>query len=336
MNLPVIISKIGMAAKNLARNGWFLTKKHAPEILIGGGIAGIGLTVYETAKATNKSRDILDHRENALANLEWQKGIRIENHEDTSRLDKSIREEKRNSRWALFRAWAPVATSGGASVIFILSGYKIINGRYVGAVAAYKALESGFERYRENVTEEFGEETDWRMLNSVKPEDMEKARKEQHTNREIDTDNKHRKFNKKPKQTQYADIYNRIFDENSARWQRYWTPSLVFDYLNNVQDQLNDKLRLQGHLFVNEVYDRLDFERTPEGQITGWIWSKDHPSEVDFGFKDIPADKLREILGITRNSDIRIPINLKPEGIIYNIIDETGEGFKEKVKRLCQ
>ena len=323
MNLPVIFSKAFQVTKGFAGNGILLAKKHAPELMIGAGIFGFGATVYETVKATNKTNDILDEKEATMATIEAMRDECDEEEYSDRVYQRDLQEAKRRAKWGIVRAWAPVATLGGASVISVLGGYRILNGRYVATAAAYKVLENGFDRYRGNVVERFGKDTDYELLHSIKAEDLEKARKEQAENKEIDADNKRRKGFKKRKKTSYSEIYNGIFDEYSDRWQRYWNAEQVLHYLKTKQNELNDRLRIQKHLFVNEVNDALGFERTPEGQVTGWIITKNNPnSKVSLGIDEMPEEELRQILNTRRNEDIRVKIRLNPDGLIYNMIDK--------------
>ena len=323
MNLPVIFSKAFQVTKGFAGNGVLLAKKHAPELMIGAGILGFGATIYETVKATNKTNDILDEKEATVATIEAMRDECCEAEYPERYYEQDMKETNRRARWGLVRAWAPVGTLGAASVISILGGYRVLNGRYVATAAAYKVLENGFDRYRGNVVERFGKDMDYQLLHDIKAEELEKARKEQSENKEIEADNKRRKVLKKHKKTAYDEGYNGIYDEYSDRWQRYWNAEQVLHYLKTKQNELNDKLKIRKHLFVNEVYDALGLERTPQGQVTGWIITRDNPnSQVKLGIDEMPEDELRQILSTHRNEDIRVKIRLNPDGLIYNLIDQ--------------
>ena len=70
--------------------------------------------------------------------------------------------------------------------------------------------------------------------------------------------------------------YGFKFDENSAGWDRSREGNIYF--LKLTQDYLNDLLKHRGHLFLNEVYDRLDIPRRAIGQCVGWIYNKNNPN----------------------------------------------------------
>lgn len=319
MNLPVIFSKIGAIAKNAAGSSGLFLKAHAPEIMVGGGVAGFVLTVVGACKATDKAHEILEEKEAALQSNEecLEDGLISQaEHKETA---KHI---NRATRWALIKAYTPTATGLAVSVILVLGGYKMINGRLVKTAAAYKILEDGFGRYRENVRDEFGEETDWRMLNSIRPERLEAAEKEREANREIEADKKHGKKSAGKRKDAYQEVYSKFFDEYSDRWRRSWTPYEVWQYLEQKEREANDMLRIRKHIFLNEVYDLLGLDRTPEGAVVGWILTKNNPnSNVDFGLKSMPEDARRKFLSAERNEDIKIWLHFNPDGLIYNMID---------------
>jgi hypothetical protein len=72
--------------------------------------------------------------------------------------------------------------------------------------------------------------------------------------------------------------YSAIFDDKNSNWQEAHEYNLAF--INIQMDRLTDKLRSQGNLMLNEVYDRLDLPRTTTGAHCGWYVG--HPDSDDF------------------------------------------------------
>ena len=323
MNLPVIFSKALTAAKSAFGKGWVFASKHAPEIMIGTGIAGFGATVWQTVKATNKTNDIFADKERRIelcnkqldeANEFGDSKYNIEDY------DEDVRFINRHAKWRIVKAWTPVATLGAGSVIFVLGGYKILNGRYVATAAAYKILEAEYGRYRENAIDKYGEEADRELLYGVKAEQLEAARKERDDNDRTAKENK-KKIRKKKPATAYSEIHSKIFDPHSERWQRYWTAELVMDFLGLTVKKLQDRLDLTGHLFENEINDALGLPRTPEGQVCGYIRTKENPfPKVDIGLEEMPESEVRRILGTYRNEDIYVKLHYNGMKLIYNMI----------------
>ena len=63
-------------------------------------------------------------------------------------------------------------------------------------------------------------------------------------------------------------------------------------FLRRQQDYANEKLKAQGYLFLNEVYDMLGIPRSKAGQIVGWTYKKDNENAdnyVDFGIYDLSS-----------------------------------------------
>jgi hypothetical protein len=77
--------------------------------------------------------------------------------------------------------------------------------------------------------------------------------------------------------------YTATFDQNSREFSE--EPGRNEFTLLMCQSWANDKLRGQGHLFLNEVLDMLGLPRTREGQSVGWVWKKFKSPPIDFGLE---------------------------------------------------
>ena len=313
MKIPVIFSKLGGIAKNAAGTTGLLAKKHAPEIMLTFGFVGFIATIVETVKATNETNEILEYKETKMALIQQESA---ENPTYTN--DIRVMDEKnliRNTRIALVKAWWKV----GAGVIFVFlnvgGAYKIINGRLVAVTVAYEGAQDFISRYRKNVVDEFGKEVDWRMANSIKAEEFEADRKERARLYEA------KKEGKKPRTKYSREASSQIFDQYSDRWRSYWNPQQVWDYLITVEDQLNDELRIRKHIFENDVWKRLGLPITKQGQVLGWYYSKDHPTRISLGLREMPQEVVRDFLSETINENIWIRLHLNPDGNILGLIE---------------
>ncbi len=79
--------------------------------------------------------------------------------------------------------------------------------------------------------------------------------------------------------------YGFKFDENSTCWDRSREWNICF--LKLTQDYFNDLLKHRGHLFLNEVYDRLGIPRRAIGQCVGWAYNENNPNGDNFVDLDI-------------------------------------------------
>ena len=78
--------------------------------------------------------------------------------------------------------------------------------------------------------------------------------------------------------------YARVFDEKAAGWTK--DPEVTKFFLLRQQDYANEKLKVRGYLFLNEVLDMLGIPRTKAGQVMGWVYDEAYPvgdNYVDFG-----------------------------------------------------
>lgn len=93
------------------------------------------------------------------------------------------------------------------------------------------------------------------------------------------------------KKYEFSD-YARVFDEGCPGWCE--DPEYVLCYLKHQEHYANEQLRMQGHLFLNEVYDMLGIPRSKAGQIVGWIYDEQNPigdNFVSFGIYTFYGNK---------------------------------------------
>ena len=83
--------------------------------------------------------------------------------------------------------------------------------------------------------------------------------------------------------------YSVCFDEKNVNWEKNNTWSLLF--LKNVENWANDFLLARGYIFLNDIYDRLGFDRTPAGQVVGWLNKGEGDNYVDFKIHDHTSDE---------------------------------------------
>ena len=79
-------------------------------------------------------------------------------------------------------------------------------------------------------------------------------------------------------------------------------------FLRTEQQFMNDMCRTRGHLFLNEVYDRLQAPRTKDGQVMGWFANKKNKNET-----------IVEFTVYIDHDDIMVDFNM--DGNILDIFD---------------
>lgn len=277
-NLAIVNSM----TRNLHKVG-FKFKKHSPEILVVAGVVGTVASAVMACKATLKVNDILEETKVEIEKVK------------TVVADETISEEKYSEQDAkkdlaiiyahtgikLVKLYGPSIILGTLSITGILASNNILRKRNIALAAAYKAIDTGFKEYRSRVVERFGEDLDKELRYNVKAKEIKE--------KVVDENGKEKTVKKTINVADpnfYSD-YARCYDDGCKGWVKDSEYNLMF--LKNTQSFMNEKLRAQGYLFLNDVYDALGIPRSKAGQVVGWIYDEKNPNGdnfVDFGIYD--------------------------------------------------
>lgn len=300
----------------IGRGGLFL-KKYSPEILTAAGVIGtVGSTVL-ACKATLKVEDILDEakKKSNLINAVHNGEIEVDAEYTDKDYSKDLLVNRTQTAVKLIKLYGPAISLGVLSITAILGGQHILRKRNVAVMAAYKLCEESFNNYRSRVKDELGEEKDRQFYYGMTEETV----KDKVKSKDGKTKTVTKKVEKAPDHlySQYA----RFFDEANINWDK--SPEQNMYFLKMVQNQMNDKLKARGHVFLNEVYDALGFDRSEAGQLVGWVWNKDNTAMeagdgyIDFGIFDGNDYAKRAFV----NGDERsILLDFNIDGMIYDLI----------------
>lgn len=286
MNLSTI--KYGITSK--ASRQLLKTQKHSPKILFGIGLVGFGATVLFAARATLRLDELLDkHDQKAEAALTRRDLTRV----------------YAGTAGQLVKLYGPTVVVGSLSVACLTGSHVVLTRRNVGLTAAYATVEKALNEYRAKVVDEYGAEVDENFMHGG----------EKTTETVIGEDGK------KKKVTRFvgdgASMYARLYDPANSK---YWKVDAAYNklYILSQQSWANDKLKLNGHLFLNEVHDMLGMERTPEGQIVGWIFEDQGDGEgfVDFGLSR-PSAAVEDFM---RGHEASVLLDFNVQGNVWDKI----------------
>jgi hypothetical protein len=154
------------AIRRTIANQALLSKKNAPTILFGTGIASmVGSTVL-ACRATLKVEGVLAEIEHNKQKTVTAKEY-IESGEASEGLTYTDSELRKDlaiiyTRGAvkMVKLYAPAAILGGIGVVCLTKSHQILKERNMALTAAYIAVDTAFKRYRERVVDRYGEETD--------------------------------------------------------------------------------------------------------------------------------------------------------------------------------
>jgi len=276
-------------------------KKHGPEILVAAGAIGTVATTVLACKATTKVGTILDGAKESLEVIHESKD-KVESGEELKCEDGSIytiEDVKKDTLIVYTQTGVKMAKLYGTSIAVgilsltsILVGHNILRKRSLALAAAYTAIDKGFKDYRKRVVDRFGADVDHELRYDIKPRETvetvtDKKGNEKEVKKTVDgiTD-----------PNLYSD-YARIFDDGCTGWSK--DPEYNLMFLKAQQNYANDLLKTRGHLFLNEVYDLLGFQRTKAGNVVGWIYDENNPvgdNFVDFDIFNVNCPKNRDFV----------------------------------------
>lgn len=273
----------------------FKLKKHSPEILVAVGVVGTVASVVMACKATLKVHEIVDDTKELIDEI--HEGVEQEKCTSDGELytaeiaNRDLTIVYAKTCWKFVKLYGPAVAVGAVSIGCMLASNNILRKRNVALAAAFTAVDTSFKEYRGRVVERFGKELDRELRYNIKAKEIEERVVDENGNEATVT-----------KTVEVMDpnahsIYSVVFCEGNLGWSRNAELNKVF--LIKQQNYANDRLKAQGYLTLNEVYDMLGIQRTAYGQIAGWVWSEDGTvgdNFVDFGIFDIYNEKACDFL----------------------------------------
>lgn len=301
------------ASRTMHRVG-FKIKKASPEIMVVAGVVGVVTSTVMACKATTKVNDILEETKKQVDdvhNVLESENVPADQYTDDD-AKKNLAIIYTQTGVKLIKLYGPAVLVGALSVTGILASHRILKKRNVALAAAYTTIDRSFKEYRGRVVERFGKELDRELRYNIKAQEIEEVTVDKDGNETVE-----KKTINVVDPNMYSD-YARIFDNGSTGWTK--DPEYNLMFLKNQQNYANDKLKAQGYLFLNDVYDMLGIPRTKAGQIVGWIYDPDNTvgdNFVDFGIYDIYNEKACDFVNGRERS---IVLDFNVDGNILDLI----------------
>lgn len=272
----------------------FKLKKHSPEILVAVGVVGAVTSTVMACKATLKVNDILEESKNTVDKI--HESVEQEKYTSDGKLytqevaNKDLAQVYVQTGWKLAKLYGPAVVLGVSSLGCILASNNILRKRNVALAAAFAEVTTSFKEYRTRLIERFGDNgktLDRELRYNIKAKQIEERVMDENGNettvtKTVDVGD--------PNGTH--DVYSVVFCEGNLGWTK--SADLNKYFLIQVQNQANDKLKADGILTLNQVYDMLGVPRTQIGQFAGWVYTEDSSvgdNYVDFGIFDMYNEK---------------------------------------------
>lgn len=252
------------------------TKKQSPHIFFGVGVIGSVASTVMACRATLKLEDVLDEIQNNFATIDGDC-----NHRD---------DEYPSMYWwaridgakKLIRLYGPTVLVEALAIACLSGSHVQMTKRNGALLATLVAVTNGYDNYRDRVGEEVGADKEAEIYESTFVEKTD------------------------------WNAFTRIFDEGSSNYHK--DAEINREFLHFIQERANLKLRTQGVVFLNDVYDMLGFEQTKMGMIYGWVYGGDGLNEIDFGIFE--GQNARFINGLER----AVILNFNVDGPLHDYI----------------
>ena len=292
----------------------FKLKKHSPEILMVVGAVGTVASVVMACKATLKVNDVVDEAKDIIDDI--HEAVAEEKHTSEGEVytqedaNKDLLIVYGQTAWKFTKLYGPAVLVGVTSLGCMLAANNILRKRNVALAAALTAVDSSFKEYRDRVIERFGKEMDRELKYNIKAKQIEEKVVDEEGNETTVTQT-----------INVADptghsIYSVFFDSGNLGWSKNAELNKVF--LIQQQEAANFRLKHDGFLCLNDVYEMIGAPKTAYGQIAGWVYTEDGSAGdnyVDFGMFEVDNEKARDFINL-REKTILLDFNC-----IGNILD---------------
>lgn len=304
--------------KQLVSKASIMLRKNAPTIMTVSGVGCmIGGTVF-AIRATSKVEPVLDACKKDIEDLKIPETVELEDG-TTKELEvdkKAVAQAYLKTGLEISKLYWPMAalTVGGAGLI--LAGHHIGEARLASAMSAYGVLKTCYDDYRDRVREVLGDKKEERIFYGLETETAKERNDEtgKLEKKEFDIVSD---ADEVPWHSPYA-----------RRWNEVTAPGL-FDprdglrnkqTLEQVQLYYNERLRVKGHVFLNEVWNALGLKEIPEGQLVGWVFDPDCNDEpmIDLGIREYYVRSAHgEGMQVFRDEIVLDP---NVQGMIYDLL----------------
>jgi hypothetical protein len=278
------------------------------------GVVGTVASVVMACKATLKVNDVVDEAKELVDDI--HEAVAEEKHTSEGEVytqedaNKDLLIVYGQTAWKFVKLYGPTVLVGATSLACMLSANNILRKRNVALAATVTALDTSFKEYRDRVIERFGKEMDRELKYNIKAKEVEETVVDEEGNETTVTKTVH-----------VADptghsIYSVFFDDGNLGWSKNAELNKVF--LIQQQEAANFRLKHDGFLSLNDVYEMIGAPKTAYGQIAGWVYTEDGSAGdnyVDFGMFEVDNEKARDFINL-REKTILLDFNC-----IGNILD---------------
>ncbi len=305
---------------------FYFVRKNLPTILTATSIVTSGAAIVAASIAGHKIVPVIKETKNKINDIE-----ELYNNDSNTvtkvSAQKCVIKTLAQSGGKVLKIYAPTILLYGCSIASTIGNHNIMVNRNVALAAAYASVKAGFSTYRNRVIEKYGENADAEIMNGQKEIKKQIIDKKTGETKDITV------LENNP----IVGDFNVFFDE--------FCPG----YTNNVdynmtlliakENSLTMKLKIQGYLFMEDVWETLGYPMTlltvrqrQQAKVVGWIYDptdSTRDNRVSFGLTNPDgtySNKAKEILS---NGFPGMLLEFNPDGdILTGGYDEKGNHKK--------
>jgi hypothetical protein len=295
--------------RNLGRK-LLKTRKNSPHIMFAVGIAGVITSAVLACRATLKLEEAVDEiREDfesvKIMKSDSERGILSHKEGTVSKTDEYAQNQYyKDLAYVYWKGVAKISVLYGPPVIIGTASIGLLTGSHVQLARRNQALtvtlaavSKAYDEYRSRVQDEIGKERELDIYHGTQTQKLEGSKELVPV-----------------KNSNGTSIYSVICDRD---WSNYKPSSEINRFFVQCQQEYaNHLLRARGHVFLNDVYDALGFDRTVPGSVVGWVKNGEGDGYIDFGVYD--AVNMRYL----DEYEFCLILDFNVDGVIYNLIEE--------------
>ena len=308
------MSNISTKAASFVKKTGFQLRQYSPEILVVAGVIGTVVSAVMACKATTKVNDILEqHKEDVEKIHTVAKDEKYADEYTESDMKKDLTIVYAQTALKFAKLYGPAVLLGGLSITGILTSNNILRKRNIALATAQAALDKSFKGYRERLTERYGETVDHELKYGIKAQKIEET--------VVDENGKTKKTKTVVPvvENEKNSVYARFFDETNPKWEKKPNYNLMF--LRAQENYANQRLRADGYLFLNDVYESLGIPKCSIGQVVGWIYDPEDQNadcRVSFGIYDLYRATSRDFVN---GIEPAILLDFNVDGVMWDKIN---------------
>jgi hypothetical protein len=322
MNLPFNLG--GKAAKGL-----MVLKSVSPEMYAVGSIFfGLGCVITSciaTVKSEPVVKDCLEREETIRKVYEEDDKERMRPMKELTNSEKNaVKDIRKDMALVLVKNYALPIVLGLTSMALQLHGIRVFRRTLEATTIALAAKTKELNEYRKLVIKDQGVEKDQEYMHGLKKE----------TKVEVDPETgevvgeKTEYVQTRPGISQYARYFDEgEWDDVNKRWihQNFmWKDDNFVNQktLRGIEREMNQKLVIDGFLFLNDVYRRLGMPLSIDGQIVGWNYTGERGDHaVSFAVFDDDPRQLPYNREFTSGRNNRPLLDFNVDGPIINDLE---------------